>query len=86
MLTPLTARPSANVEGWRPGPRVSLLLLASMPAASPDEPSDAEEGERRRGINAPPENGAKEKGRTHEPSGLKRKKARIHGCAGGGRR
>ena len=28
-----------------------------MPAASPDGPSDAEEGERRRGINAPPENG-----------------------------
>ena len=36
---------------------MSLLLLASMPATSPDGPSDAEEGERRRGINAPPENG-----------------------------
>ena len=36
---------------------MSLLLLASMPAASPDGPSDAEEGERRRGINTPPENG-----------------------------
>ena len=38
---------------------MSLLLLASMPAASPDGPSDAEEGERRRGINAPPEMGNK---------------------------
>ena len=36
---------------------MSLLLLASMPAASPDGPSDAEEGERRRGINTSPENG-----------------------------
>ena len=38
---------------------MSLLLLASMPATSPDGPSDAEEGERRRGINAPPEMGNK---------------------------
>ena len=36
---------------------MSLHLFVSMPAASPDGPSDAEEGERRRGINAPPENG-----------------------------
>ena len=40
---------------------MSLLLLASMPASSPDGPSDAEGGGRR-GINAPPENGATEKG------------------------
>ena len=40
---------------------MSLLLLASMPAACPDGPSDAEEGERRRGINAPPENGQKKR-------------------------
>ena len=41
--------------------RVSLLLLASMPVAFPDGPSDAEEGERRRGINAPPGNGQKKR-------------------------
>ena len=47
---------------------MSLLLLASMPAASPDGPSDAEEGERR--INAPPGNGQQKRAAHLDVRGL----------------
>ena len=71
MLTPLTARPSADVERGQGESLLPGFHACRLPRWT---------GRTKKRNECPTRKWAKEKGRTHEPSGLKRKKARIRAC------